>query len=159
MRRSMIAAVGANRELGAKNALLWHIPEDFAHFKAVTMGKPVIMGMNTYRSIGKPLPGRLNIVLSRTTMEIPGVHVVGSLAEAYAVAEASGATEVFNIGGESVYALGLSDTDRLYITEVQATFPEADAFFPEYKTLFSTVVDERESSGGEFIYSFKILER
>ena len=155
----MIAAVGANRELGAKNALLWHIPEDFAHFKAVTMGKPVIMGMNTHKSIGKPLPGRLNIVLSRTAMEIPGVRVVGSLAEAYTVAEASGAAEVFNIGGASVYALGLPDTDRIYLTEVHASFPEADAFFPEYKTLFSTVVGTRESSGGDFTYSFKILER
>ncbi|MFM2414463.1 MAG: dihydrofolate reductase, partial [Candidatus Parcubacteria bacterium] len=101
MKKSMIAAVGKNRELGAANQLLWNIPEDMKFFREMTKGKPVIMGSNTYKSIGRPLPGRLNIVVSRKQQTVPGVTVVSSLAEAYAVARGSGAEEVFNIGGSA----------------------------------------------------------
>ena len=141
MKISMIAAIGKNRELGAGNTLLWHIPEDMSFFRTMTKGKPVIMGSKTFTSIGKPLPGRLNIVLSREDKKIEGATVVTSLHDAYEVAQKSGAEEVFNIGGASVYALGLKDVDTLYLTHVDAVFPQATS------TLISKVPAETESSG------------
>ena len=155
MKISMIAAIGKNRELGAGNALLWHIPEDLTYFRNMTRGKPVIMGSKTYRSIGKPLPGRLNIVLSKDSQKIDGVTVVNSLADAYEVARASGTEEVFNIGGASVYALGLKDVDTLYLTHVDATFPNADAFFPPYEHLFTRV---KGTAGGNTEYCYEFVE-
>lgn len=161
-RVSIIAAIGRNRELGKAGSekLLWHIPEDFAHFKKITLGKPVIMGLHTYRSLGKPLPGRLNIVLSKELIAIPGVTVVASFSEAYAEAQKAGTDEIFNIGGASIYAQGLHDADRLYLTLIDADFPEADVFFPSYETLFTKTVAPPASSGNEkFCYQFVTLEK
>lgn len=158
MKISMIAAIGKNRELGAGNALLWHIPEDLTHFRNMTRGKPVIMGSKTFTSIGKPLPGRLNIVLSREHKEIEGVTFVTSLQEAYDVAQKSGAEEVFNIGGASVYSEGLKDVSTLYLTHVDATFPNADVFFPSYEHLFKRT--SGKASGDEkYCYEFVTYTR
>jgi dihydrofolate reductase len=162
MKISVIAAIGRNRELGKAGAekLLWNIPEDFEHFKKTTMGKPVIMGLNTYNSIGRPLPGRLNIVLSKDPVEIQGVTVVDSLEKAYEVARATGADEVFNMGGASVYAQGIKDADRLYLTLIDADFPEADVFFPAYEHLFTKKIGvPKVSQNEQFCYQFVTLEK
>ena len=126
---SIIAAMDRNRLIGNKNQLPWHLPADFAHFKSVTMGKPIIMGRKTFDSIGKPLPGRKNVVLSRnpdTCFE--GVVCVSSFEEA--VVAVSEAEEIMIIGGSTIYEMLLSRVDRLYLTYVDGEF-EGDAWFPE----------------------------
>jgi len=126
----MIAAVGRNRELGRGNELLWHIPEDLKRFKALTLGHPVIMGRKTFESIGKPLPGRTNLVVSRSAL---------SLEDALAQAKKLDKEEVFIIGGAQIYEQALPYADRLYLTLIEDT-KEADAFFPEYEKLFTKKV-------------------
>ena len=126
---SIIAAMDTNRLIGNDNQLPWHLPADFAHFKSVTMGKPIIMGRKTFESIGKPLPGRENIVLSRnpdTCFE--GVTCVASFEEA--VAAVPDAEEIMIIGGSTIYEMLLPEVHRLYLTYVDAEF-EGDAWFPE----------------------------
>ncbi len=158
MKISMIAAIGKNRELGANNALLWNIPEDLNYFRTMTKGKPIIMGAKTFESIGRALPGRLNIVLSRERKEIDGVTVVTSLQEGYDIAQKSGAEEVFNIGGATVYELGIKDVDTLYLTHVDATFPNADVFFPAFEHRFKRVKGVT-SGNAEYCYEFVEYER
>jgi dihydrofolate reductase len=173
IRKSIIACLGQNRELGKRGSeqMLWRIAEDFAHFKEVTMGKPVIMGLHTFRSIGRPLPGRPNIVLTKNKNAVAvhdvarmgGVTLAESLPEAYKIAEATAVElevdEIFNIGGGSVYAQGLRDADRLYLTRVDTAFPEADVFFPEYEHTFTKVIDVRMQSNNQFTFEFVILEK
>lgn len=119
-----------NRLIGNNNQLPWHLPADFAHFKSVTMGKPVIMGRKTYQSIGKPLPGRENIVLTRDPdMTFAGVESVSSFEQALKLVP--DADEVMVIGGSSIYEELLPRADRLYLTYVDAEF-EGDAWFPEF---------------------------
>ena len=131
MEKCLIVAIGENNEIGVKGQLPWHISEDLQYFKRTTKGFPVIMGRTTYFSIGRPLPGRTNIVLNLDGDPIPEVHCVYSFEEAYQVAEATGAQKCFIMGGASVYRAALPDMDRLYITHVHAAIPDADAFFPE----------------------------
>lgn len=142
MIKALIVAIGENHEIGVKNALPWHIAEDLKYFKATTKGFPVIMGRTTYFSIGRPLPGRENIVLNLGGDPIPEVTCVYSFDEAYAAAQATGAEKCFVIGGASVYRAALPDMDKLYITHVHATVPDADTFFPEIDPLLW----EREST-------------
>jgi dihydrofolate reductase len=127
----IVAAVAANRALGKDNALLWHIPEDMAHFKALTAGQTVLMGRKTWESLPprfRPLPGRRNIVITRQTdYAAPGAEVAGSLENGLKLA--STAEAVFVIGGAEIYAQALALADRLELTEV-ALSPEADAWFP-----------------------------
>jgi dihydrofolate reductase len=120
---SLIAAIGPHNELGAGNRLLWHIPEDLKHFKAVTTGHTVIMGRRTFESLGKPLPNRTNLVLSRSQ---------NGLSLELALASLEDESEVFIIGGAQIYAQTIDRADRLYITHIKAPLPEggADAFFP-----------------------------
>ena len=131
MEKCLIVAIGENHEIGVKGALPWHIAEDLQYFKATTKGYPVIMGRTTYFSIGRPLPGRTNIVLNLGGDPIPEVKCVYSFEEAYAEAGATGAEKCFVIGGASVYRAALPEMDRLFITHVHAAVPEADTFFPE----------------------------
>ena len=126
---SLISAMDRNRLIGNNNQLPWHLPADFAHFKSVTMGKPVIMGRKTYESIGKPLPGRTNIVLSRSSAtRFEGVECVSSFEQALALVP--DAEEVMVIGGSTIYEMLLPRADRLYLTYVEAEF-DGDAWFPE----------------------------
>lgn len=129
---SLIAAMASNRVIGKDNQLPWRYKADLAHFKRVTMGKPVIMGRLTYQSIGKPLPGRHNIVVSRDPeFQISGVSVCGSLEEALLVAEtADEVTEIMIIGGGQLYQQALGVADRVYLTEIRHDF-DGDAYFPE----------------------------
>ncbi len=162
---SIIAAIGENRELGKNNQLLWHIPADLNHFKKITNGHPVIMGRKTFASIGKPLPNRTNIVVSHDkNFRAEGIHVFSSLEEAIDFARSlchsreSGNlnnNEVFIIGGASIYAQGIKFADKLYLTLIRATRPDADAFFPDYAE-FKKIIsrEEKEESG----YKFTFLE-
>lgn len=131
MKKCIIVAVAENNGIGVKGALPWHLPGDLKYFKETTRGYPVIMGRTTYFSIGRPLPGRLNIVLNLGGDPIEGVSCVYSFEEAYAVAAASGAEKCFIIGGASVYRAALPDMDTLYITHVHTVVEDADTFFPE----------------------------
>jgi dihydrofolate reductase len=125
---SLIAAVDEHRGLGIENKLLYHLPADLKHFKELTMGKPIIMGRKTYQSIGKALPGRLNIVLSKHISTINDVLVVGSLQDALVLAK--DASEVMIIGGATLFAQALPFAQRIYLTVIHAKF-DADVFFPE----------------------------
>lgn len=126
----LIAACAKNGVIGANNKLLWRIPKDFAFFKATTMGTPVIMGRKTWESIGRALPGRLNIVITRSrTYEAKGALRVGSLNEALEAAQASGAARICVIGGEQIYRQALPLADRIWITLLDKSF-EGDARFP-----------------------------
>ena len=129
---SLIAAVARNRAIGKDNQLLWHLPEDMKHFRETTRGKPVVMGRKTWESLPekfRPLPGRQNIVVSRDpAYKAHEADLAGSLEAALTLA--SGAEEIFVIGGEQLYRAALPLADRLYLTEVELA-PEADAFFPE----------------------------
>ena len=130
---SIIAAMDRNRLIGNENQLPWHLPADLAHFKRITMGKPIIMGRRTYESIGRPLPGRTNIVLTRSAdFQAEGVTVVRSLQQA--LEAAAGAEEAMIIGGGSIYELALPLADRLYLTHIEHGY-EGDAWFPELDPL------------------------
>jgi dihydrofolate reductase len=127
---SMIAAMGRNRVIGREGNLPWHLPEDFRFFKRKTHGHPVIMGRKTFDSMGTPLPGRHNIVITRSPeLVIPGADVVHSLAEALQLA--GDLDEIFIIGGSEIYRQGLEVADRIYLTLVDEEF-EGDTFFPEF---------------------------
>lgn len=116
------------RVIGINNTLPWHLPRDLQHFKSTTMGSPVIMGRKTWESIGRPLPGRQNIVVSRQAdYAAEGAEVVGDLPAAHAAA--NGADKVFVIGGANIYEQALAMADRLYLTEVEAKV-DGDAWFP-----------------------------
>jgi dihydrofolate reductase len=135
LRLAIMVAAAENGVIGRNNALPWHLPADLQHFKRTTMGKPIIMGRKTFESIGRPLPGRANIVVSRSTEFCPeGVRVAASLEQALALAEdialVDGVEEVVVIGGEEIYRLALPAAQRLYVTEVHAEV-EGDAWLPE----------------------------
>ncbi|HEV7372666.1 dihydrofolate reductase [Arenibaculum sp.] len=159
MRISLVAAVAANGVIGRDNGLPWRIPADLRHFKALTLGKPVVMGRHTFVSIGRPLPGRLNIVLTRGA-PIGGVVTAASPAQAVAAAEAAGAGEAMVIGGEQVYRLFMDRADRIYLTEVHAEV-EGDARFPAFeRTAWTeTARDDRPAEGETPAYSFVTLDR
>ena len=127
---SLVAALARNRVIGAGNRLPWHLPEDLKRFKRLTTGAPVIMGRKTHESIGKPLPGRRNIVVTRQPgASWHGCEVVHSLEAA--LAAAGDAPEAFVIGGAELYALALPRADRMYLTLVDADHA-GDAWFPEF---------------------------
>lgn len=129
----IIAAVGRELELGINGGLIWRLPGDMRFFKENTTGCAVIMGRRTYESIGRPLPNRKNIVISSREQSIPGVSMAGSLEEAIELAKADPCTkDIFIIGGASVYSQALSIADELILTEVDASCPEADCFFPRF---------------------------
>lgn len=135
---AMIAGVAENGVIGANGDMPWHISSDFQHFKRTTMGKPIVMGRKQYESVGRPLPGRVNIVVSRQKGYQPdGVIVIddfmAAIDHAKAIAEADCVDEVMIIGGGEIYRLGMSIADRLYISHIalapagEITFPEIDA--------------------------------
>lgn len=135
-----IAAIGKNRELGTKNQLSWRISDDFKRVKELTMGHPLIMGRKTYESIGRPLPGRINIIITRDPdYAAEGCVVVNSIENALEEARKVEDKEIFIFGGAEIYKLALPYTDRLYLTLIDDEDPEADAFFPDYTADFMEV--------------------
>jgi dihydrofolate reductase len=159
-RISLIAALGATtRAIGAQGALLWHIPEDLAHFKRITLTHPVIMGQATFESIGRPLPKRENIVLSHDPTYAPeGVHVAHSLEEALTYARTRDSEEIVVIGGGTVYTQTIDSADRLYLTLVESETP-GDTYFPPYEHLPFKKVEEHHSSTADMRYTFVTLDR
>lgn len=127
-RVSLIAAMAKNRVIGVNNTLPWQLPADLKHFKALTMGHHIVMGRKTYDSIGKPLPGRTSVVVTRNRdLRIDGCTVVHTLEQA--IAACTGDDEVFVVGGAELYAQALAIADKLYITEIRKDVP-GDAYFP-----------------------------
>lgn len=162
---SLIAAHAENGVIGIDNRMPWHLPGDFRYFKACTLGKPIIMGRKTWDSLGRPLPGRLNLVVSRQAgLALEGAEVFSSLDAAIARAEAwaceNGQSEVMLIGGAQLYALGLPFADRLYLTRVNAA-PAGDAFFPAFDhSAWVKVTDTPNPADGEApAYHFEVWER
>ena len=134
MKLAMIVAMAKNNVIGLDNDMPWHLPADLQWFKKTTLGSPIIMGRKTYESIGRPLPGRLNIILSRDTdLVIDGCTVVHSLEDALKTANEADNTkdEVFITGGSHLYNKFLAEADTLYLTQIDAEL-EGDTFFPDY---------------------------
>lgn len=166
MKKSLIVALAENRVIGRNNNLPWYLPNDLKYFKQVTMGKPIVMGRKTYESIGKPLPGRTNIVVTRNTeWRADGVRVVHSLEAAFdlaeSVAEIDGQDEVMIIGGDQLYQAALPLVDRMYLTEVHAEVA-GDAFFPKFDKDDWVVMACEDFDAVEpnpYDYSFVVLDR
>jgi dihydrofolate reductase len=156
---SLIVAIAKNRVIGFEKKMPWHLPAELAYFKRVTMGHPIIMGRKTFESIGRPLPGRRNIVVSRDrTYAADGVEIVHSLDAAMAVCRTENA---FIIGGATLYAEALPKVDRLYVTEIDAS-PEGDTFFPalDAREWKETSRERRErDEKNQFDVSFIVLDR
>ena len=130
MKINIIVAIDKNNGIGIENRLPWSLPEDLIHFKKTTSGKPIIMGSKTFESIGRPLPNRMNIVLTTDEKKTyPGVVMANSIDEALEVAGSSGGAEVYVIGGGNIYGKMLEKADRLVVTHVDQKF-DCDAFFP-----------------------------
>ena len=125
---SLLVAASENDVIGRGNALPWHLPDDLKHFKALTLGKPILMGRRTFESIGRALPGRVSVVLTRSGWSHPEVQVVHSLTEA--LERTTGAPELVVIGGAQVFALAAERATRLYLTRVHAQI-EGDTFLPD----------------------------
>lgn len=157
MNISIIVAIANNMAIGKDNDLIWHISEDLKRFKSITSGNTIIMGRKTYESIGRPLPKRRNIVISRNKdLCIEGVEIVNSLDEALRISETDG--EVFIIGGGAIYKEAMSLADKLYLTKVNIT-PEADVYFPEINYSEWRETYRRESKQDDIEYAFVDLER
>ena len=160
MKLAIIVAVAKNGVIGRNNQLPWHLPQDLKYFKSVTLGKPVIMGRKTYESIGRPLPGRANIVITRNPEWVAeGVKVAHSFGEAVQVANGLGTSEAMIIGGAEIYKAALSVVQRIYLTRVDLE-PDGDAFFAEPDSsiwsLISSVDGEADTSPG---YTFLTYDR
>ena len=164
---SLIVALTENRVIGLDNRMPWHLPGDFKYFKATTLGKPIIMGRKTWDSLGRPLPGRLNLVVSRQPgLQLEGAEVFASLEEAIVRADAwareQGVDELMLIGGAQLYAQGLEKglVDRLYLTRVEMN-PEGDAWFPEVDEGVWKKVSSQQGpvEEGKPVYHFEVWEQ
>lgn len=156
---TIVVAISENYAIGKNNQLLWHMPADLKHFKQITSGHTVIMGRKTYDSVGKPLPNRRNIIISRQDVVIPGCQVVKSVEAALALCVDE--EEVFIVGGAEIYKLAMNKTDRIYLTVIHHTF-DADSFFPEIDYMEWKEVSREEHPADEkhkYAYSFITLER
>lgn len=161
-RLAVIVAVADNGVIGRDNGLPWHLPEDLRYFRRITMGKPIVMGRKTFESIGRALPGRTNIVISRNAQFAPAdVLLAASLDEALALAgrlaDEQGAGEVVVIGGAQIYALALPRADRLYLTRVHASV-EGDAVLPPVDwTQWNETSCERHTASGDNPHEFSFV--
>ncbi|HKG08068.1 MAG TPA: dihydrofolate reductase [Pedobacter sp.] len=157
---SAVVAIGENNAIGKDNGLLWYLPTDLKHFKAITKGHTIIMGRKTFDSIKKPLPHRRNIVVTRnTSLIIEGAEVVNTVADALALC--ADEREVFIVGGAEIYKLAMPKTDRIYLTTVHQAY-EADAFFPEIDDSLWKVVNSQRHEPDEknnVAFTFSTLER
>jgi dihydrofolate reductase len=158
---TLIVAMGKNREIGKENQLLWHLPKDLKRFKELTSGYPIIMGRKTYESIGKPLPNRTNIVISRKNDWFEeGILIVGSIKEAVKFAKKID-EEVFVIGGGNIYEQTIDLADKLEVTLVDAVL-DADTFFPKINEKVWQKTNEeyhQKDEKNEFDFCFQTFER
>ena len=165
IRTALIVARADNGIIGVDNQLPWYLPSDLRYFKQVTMGKPVVMGRKTFESIGRPLPGRTNVVITRNAdWSAPGVRVVGSLADALKLATAQadldGADEVMVIGGATLYREAFDQVDRMYVTQVHAS-PDGDAFCeaPDQEKFARTSVEDHAGDDASPAHSYEVWDR
>jgi dihydrofolate reductase len=162
MKISLIVAMSQNRVIGRQNQMPWHLPAELKYFKQVTMGKPVVMGRNTFESIGKPLPGRANIIVTRNAeYDADGVSVVNSVQDALDLAdqlnEHDANAEVMVIGGAQIFVETLPVADRLYLTEVHAIV-DGDVFFPQFpREQWRLVSREDYAADAKNPYSYSVL--
>jgi len=156
MKISIVAAMSSNRVIGYRNALPWHLPADLKHFKSVTMGKPMIMGRKTWVSIGRPLPGRRSLVITRDPLfRAEGCDIAHSLDAALKLAEPAG--EVVVIGGAQLFQEALPRADRLYLTIIDHLF-QGDVYFPPVDaTLWREVSREEHLSDPSNLYHYRFL--
>jgi dihydrofolate reductase len=154
----LIAAVAANGVIGARGKLPWHLPEDLKHFKALTLGHPVIMGRKTWESLGRPLPGRENIVVTRTAAyEAPGASVAASLDAALALC--AGEAVAFVIGGAELYAAALPLAAGLVLTEIHRDY-EGDTRFPDFdRRAWRETQRKPQTGAGGLRFDFVLYER
>lgn len=166
MRISLIVALTENGVIGLDGDMPWHLSEDLKYFKRVTMGAPIIMGRKTFESVGRALPGRTNIIITRNIdYSAEGIEVAldleSAIKKASSVAGSQGKEEVFVIGGAQIYALALAQAERLYVTEIHQTCP-GDAYFPEIQASDWREI-KRDARGPETpdcpAYSFVVLDR
>lgn len=155
---SIIAAISENKALGKDNKLLWHIKEDLKRFKELTVGHVVIMGRKTFESVGKSLPKRINIVITRdANFKAEGIIVVNSLEKALRQVQGKLNNEIFIIGGGQIYQQAIGIADKLYLTIVKGKY-DADTFFPDYSQ-FKKVVFEEKHKDNKYEYKFIELEK
>lgn len=159
MTKTIVVAISENHAIGKDNKLLWYLPKDLKHFKEITTGGTVIMGRKTYESVGKPLPNRRNIIITRQDIKIDGCEVVNSIEAAIDLAKTE--DEVFIVGGAEIYKQAMHLTDRIYLTIVHKNF-EADSFFPEiepkeWKEVYRE--DHEPDEKNSLPYSFITYER
>ncbi len=160
MRVSLIAALDRHRAIGRDNDLPWRLPDDLKRFKALTLGKPVLMGRKTADSLGRALPGRLNLVLTRSgRVPFDGMQAVTSVEEAIRIAADQGSDELCVIGGGEVYALTLDRADVLQLTEVDTVVEDAHAFFPAFDgSQWRQVAREPHPADARHAFGFDFVE-
>ena len=155
---SIIAAIGDNKALGKDNKLIFRISEDLKRFKEITSGHPIIMGRKTFESIGRPLPNRTNIIVTRDKdFKVDGCEVAHSVEEAVEVAKKVEDIEIFIIGGGQIYKQSITFADKLYLTIVEGE-PEADTYFPDYAEFKKIILEESHETDG-LKYKFLELEK
>jgi dihydrofolate reductase len=152
---SIIAAMDKNRLIGDNNQLPWHLPADLAHFKAITLGKPVIMGRRTFHSIGKPLPGRRNIVISKQSLDLVDVEVFHSLTTAMQALQTQ--KEIMIIGGAMIFEQTLPLANKIYLTIIDHEF-SGDAFFPQLPNEWQEIAREHHAPDEKNQYAFDFVE-
>nr|MBF0684178.1 dihydrofolate reductase [Pseudomonas sp.] len=156
---TLVVAYAKNRVIGRDNALPWRLPADLAHFKRTTLGKPIIMGRKTWDSLGRALPGRLNIVVSRNPeLQATGATVVGNLEQALNACKASGAQEACVIGGEAIFAMALPLADTVIATEIDAEVP-GDTWFAPLPAGWRETRREPQPEENGYRYDFVTYER
>jgi len=161
MIRSIIVAQSQNRVIGINNTLPWHLPADLKRFKAITMGHHMIMGRKTYESIGKPLPGRTSIIITRDkSLHFEGCTMAHSLAEAFEIAERNGETEAFVIGGADLIKQSIDLCDKLYLTTIHQDF-EGDTFLDELSSSWKEIenITNVPDEKNPYSYSFITFEK
>ena len=158
---TLVVAMGLNREIGVDNQLPWHLPKDLKHFKEITYGHPIIMGRKTYESIGKPLPNRTNIVISRKKDWFEeGILIVGSIKEAIKFGQKID-EDIFIIGGGNIFEQTMDIADKLEVTEIKTNI-EADTFFPKIEPKIWTKTDEvchEKDEKNNFDFCFQTFQR
>lgn len=157
---SLIAALDRNRAIGRGNAMPWHLPDDFRHFKVLTLGKPVLMGRRTAESLGRALPGRRNLVLTREgRVPFAGMESVASIDAAIALARQDRAAELCVIGGAQVYKLALPLAATMHLTRIDTAIDNADAFFPAFDADRWRIISRKPHIANEqHAYSFEFIE-
>ncbi len=161
---SFVVAISDNNAIGKDNALPWHLPEDLKFFKRITMGKPIVMGRKTFESLGRPLPGRLNVVLSgQKSLQLPeGVQLFSEFGPVIDSLEAAGVEEACIIGGGELFRQTMDKVDRMYVTRVHTVIPDADTFFPDidhthWKLAWQEAHEADEKN--KFPYTFERYDR